>query len=75
MTAIANTCADPELDYTIFRVPHLNNGPADTKVYAGLYGADFGGGQELSRGSLARWVLGEIIEGRWIGGEPVLGNY
>ncbi|KAK8846895.1 hypothetical protein IAR55_005985 [Kwoniella newhampshirensis] len=75
MTAIAEVCADPEFDYTIFRVPHLNTGSADSKVYAGRYGADFKGTQELSRASLARWVWREIEQNTWIKDQPALGNY
>ncbi|WVR06699.1 hypothetical protein IAU60_003731 [Kwoniella sp. DSM 27419] len=75
MTAIAEVCADPAFDYTIFRVPHLTNGPADAQVFAGLYNPEFKGTQQLSRASMARWVYQEIKKGEWIGQQPALGNY
>ncbi|WVF69048.1 hypothetical protein IAT40_003822 [Kwoniella sp. CBS 6097] len=75
MTAIGNVCADEDFDYTIFRVPHLTNGAADLKVYAGFYGPEFKGTQQLSRASLARWTYQEIVNKQWIRQQPALGNY
>ncbi|QDS78003.1 hypothetical protein FKW77_002453 [Venturia effusa] len=63
-----------EMEWTVFRVPHLNDGSAEEEVEAGFLGEGFGGSMELSRASLARWVLGEIGEGRWVGKAPVVGN-
>lgn len=64
-----------DLEWTIFRVPHLTDGPADLPVGAGYAGPDQKGGLNLSRRSLARWVLGEIGDREWIRGVPFLGNY
>ena len=76
MVAIArNLAAQSDLDWTVFRVPHLNNGPEDLPLAAGLLGPDYKGTMELSRPSLARWVMQEIQKGEWIKGAPVLGNY
>jgi hypothetical protein len=76
MVAIAKTvAAEDELDWTIFRVPHLNEGSADLPVWAGLLGPDHKGSLELSRASQARWLLKEIEERAWIKGAPLLGNY
>ncbi|OCF35084.1 hypothetical protein I316_03124 [Kwoniella heveanensis BCC8398] len=75
MKAIAEHSADDDFDYTIFRVPHLTNGPADLKVYAGFYGPDFKGSQSLSRASLARWAYQEVVNKQWIRQQPALGNY
>jgi hypothetical protein len=76
MMAIAKAvAAEDELDWTIFRVPHLNEGNADLPVWAGLLGPDYKGSLELSRGSQARWLLQEIEERAWIKGAPSLGNY
>ena len=44
------------LQWTVFRVPHLNGGGAEEKVSAGLFGHGFMGTQELSRKSLVKWV-------------------
>ncbi|KIX10549.1 uncharacterized protein Z518_01632 [Rhinocladiella mackenziei CBS 650.93] len=63
------------LKWTVFRVPHLNAGPAEEKVSAGLFGHGFKGTKELSRKSLVRWVLNEVEVGEWIDQAPALGNY
>ncbi|WWC63028.1 uncharacterized protein I303_105627 [Kwoniella dejecticola CBS 10117] len=75
MDAIGTICADENFAYTIFRVPHLTTGTGEERVYAGIYGPDFKGTQQLSRESLVRWVYEEIQEGKWIGKQPALGNY
>lgn len=76
MVAIArHVAAQSDLDWTVFRVPYLNNGPADVPLAAGLLGPDYRGTTELSRASMARWVLEEIKQGEWIHGAPALGNY
>ena len=76
MVAIAkNVTAQSDLDWTVFRIPHLNNGPADLPVAAGLLGPEYKGTMELSRASLARWVMEEISRGKWIKGAPAVGNY
>lgn len=62
------------VDWTVFRVPHLNDGSAEEVVEAGFLGEEYKGGMELTRGSLARWVLGEIEEGKWVGMAPAVGN-
>jgi len=75
MVAIAEAvAAEDELDWTIFRVPHLTEGSADLPVYAGLLGPDYKGSLCLSRASQARWLLQEITERAWIKGAPMLGN-
>ena len=76
MVAIArNVAAQSDLDWTVFRVPHLNNGSADLPLAAGLLGPEYKGTMELSRASLAGWVLEEIEKGEWVKGAPALGNY
>jgi len=76
MVAIATAvAAEDELDWTIFRVPHLTEGSADLSVWAGLLGPDYKGSLDLSRASQARWLLQEINERAWIKGAPALGNY
>ncbi|WVW85158.1 hypothetical protein I302_107196 [Kwoniella bestiolae CBS 10118] len=75
MTAISEVCADDDFDYTIFRVPFLSASLEDRKVYAGFYGPDYKGSQELSRASLAKWIYQEIQERNWVQKQPVLGNY
>jgi nucleoside-diphosphate-sugar epimerase len=76
MVAIARSvAAQSDLDWTLFRVPHLNNGPAGLPLAAGLLGPDYKGSLELSRPSMARWALEEIKKGEWTRGAPALGNY
>ncbi|KAJ6631158.1 hypothetical protein B0H10DRAFT_2427608 [Mycena sp. CBHHK59/15] len=76
MVAIAETvAAEHDLDWTIFRVPHLTEEGADLPVWAGLLGPEYKGSKSLSRASMARWVLREIDERAWVKGAPALGNY
>ncbi|WWC71164.1 uncharacterized protein I206_105117 [Kwoniella pini CBS 10737] len=75
MDAIGAICADENFEYTIFRVPHLSTGTGEERVYAGFYGPDFKGSQQLTRESLVRWVYTEIVQGDWVRKQPALGNY
>jgi len=63
------------LEYTVFRIPHLNDGEADLSVAAGVLGDEYKGTLQLSRKSLARWVWEEVERRNWVSGVPVLGNY
>ncbi|KIW12506.1 hypothetical protein PV08_09783 [Exophiala spinifera] len=60
--------------WTVFRVPHLTQGDLRAKVVAGLLDHDYAGSFDLSRGSLARWVLGEIEEKKFLNQLPMLAN-
>jgi hypothetical protein len=62
-SASALTAAQEDLDWTIFRVPYLTNG-ATLPVHAGYLG-DAQDGSLLSRASLARWVLDELVSPEW----------
>lgn len=62
------------LKWTVFRIPRLNNGPSDLEVSAGYLGQDFDGSKELSRKSMARWLVGELEAGEWIDKAPVVSN-
>ncbi|KAJ7787167.1 hypothetical protein B0H14DRAFT_3581215 [Mycena olivaceomarginata] len=76
MVAIAEavTAAD-DLDWTVFRIPHLTDKAADLPVAAGLLGPDYKGTFDLSRASLALWILKEIEERKWVKKAPLLANY
>ncbi|KAJ7039823.1 hypothetical protein C8F04DRAFT_949005 [Mycena alexandri] len=75
MVAIAEAVsAADDLDWTVFRVPHLTEEAADLPVAAGLLGPDFKGGFNLSRASQALWILKEIEERQWVKKAPMLGN-
>jgi len=78
MREIAGRVSEREdLEWTVYRVPHLNDGPGDERVSAGLFGIEpqFQGTKELSRKSLVRWILNEVERGEWVRGTPMLGNY
>lgn len=75
MKGIAEQVAGQDgFEWTIFRVPHLNDGDAGLEVAAGLINDDYKGSVQLSRGSQARWVLRELKERKWVKGAPMLGN-
>ncbi|KAJ7716593.1 hypothetical protein DFH07DRAFT_973876 [Mycena maculata] len=67
--------AADDLDWTVFRVPHLTDESADLPVAAGLLGPEYKGTGDLSRPSMAKWILKEIEEGEWVKKAPVLSNY
>jgi hypothetical protein len=76
MVAIAKAvAAADDLDWTVFRVPHLTEKEADLSVAAGLLGPDFKGTFDLSRASMAVWILKEIEERQWVKKAPMLSNY
>lgn len=63
------------LEWTVFRVPMLNNGEEGLKVAAGDIGPGYEGTKALSRASMARWLLEELEERKFIHEMPALGNY
>lgn len=63
-----------DLDWTVFRIPHLTNESGDLPVYADYAGPGHKGGLDLSRRSLGRWALEELRDPKWIKGAPYLGN-
>lgn len=71
--SVSESSAD--LDWTIFRIPHLTDGSADLPVWADYVGPSHKGGLNLSRRSQARWVLEEIRDREWVRGSPFLANY
>ncbi|KAJ7825271.1 hypothetical protein B0H14DRAFT_2369006 [Mycena olivaceomarginata] len=76
MVAIAPAvAAADDLDWTVFRVPHLTENAANLPVAAGVIGPDYKGGFDLSRASMAVWNLKEIEERQWVKKAPMLGNY
>jgi hypothetical protein len=76
MVAIAQAvAAADDLDWTVFRVPHLTEKAANLPVAAGVIGPDYKGGFDLSRASMAVWILKEMEERQWVKKAPMLGNY
>jgi hypothetical protein len=67
-----------KIDWTVFRVPLLrgtelgeNEGPVNAVYVGDKKGRD---GLYLDRGRLARWIVGELEEGKWICACPFLAN-
>jgi nucleoside-diphosphate-sugar epimerase len=65
---------DGSLEWTLVRVMFLNDGDAGARVSAGTLFKDFEGTSDLSRGSLAKWLLRETVERKWVRRAPLLGN-
>ncbi|KAF2099633.1 hypothetical protein NA57DRAFT_55585 [Rhizodiscina lignyota] len=68
------TAKQDDLDWTIYRVPHLNEDDENRKVIAGPLDHEYKGTIELSRGSLGKWILKEIEERQWIKGVAMVSN-
>jgi hypothetical protein len=67
-----------KINWTVFRVPLLqgktlreNDGPVNAAYVGDKQGRD---GLHLDRGRLARWILAELQEGKWINACPMLAN-
>ena len=65
--------AGTELEWTVFRVPFLTEGP-DKGVYAGDLTARYPWTGTLSREGQAIWLLKEIEERKWVGKMPMLND-
>jgi hypothetical protein len=69
---------EEKIDWTVFRVPllegtdlHGNDGEVNAVYVGDRKGRD---GLKLERGRLARWILEELDEHKWIGACPMLAN-
>ncbi|KAK7046692.1 NAD(P)-binding protein [Favolaschia claudopus] len=75
MVAIAKAVATADdLDWTIFRVPHLTRESADFPVVAGLINSEYKSTIHLSRASMCKWIFREMEERKWIRKAPMLAN-
>lgn len=64
------------IDGTVFRVPPVLTGKSEglaVRTFERLGGRE-SESKEVSKGSLARWLWGEVEKGEWIGGAPVVVN-
>lgn len=68
------TVRQDDLDWTVYRIPHLNELEDDKEVVVGLINSEYRGTTELSRLSLAKWILKELEEKRWIKQAPMVSN-
>lgn len=66
--------SDKDLEWTVYRVPMLNHGDANAVVSAGELFKDFTGTFDLSRGSLSKWLLAELVERKHVRRAPMVGN-
>lgn len=71
MTPLMTALPVAEMNWTVFRVPMLKDGPAGP-VKAEFIGK--GVGMSLDRKALAEWLLKEMEEGKWIGKCPAVSN-
>ena len=76
------TTLGEKINWTVFRVPLLygteldeNTGTEGEEVEACYVGDEKGrDGLWLDRGRLARWILGELDDHKWIGACPMVAN-
>ncbi|KAF2791001.1 NAD(P)-binding protein [Melanomma pulvis-pyrius CBS 109.77] len=71
MTPLITALPVAEMNWTVFRVPMLKDGPSGP-VKAEFVGK--GVGMSLDRKALADWLLKEMEEGKWIGKCPAVSN-
>ncbi|ODM19690.1 hypothetical protein SI65_04676 [Aspergillus cristatus] len=69
---VSSLCVADGVRWTVFRVGGLTNGAEESvkSTYVGS-GED---GFWISRASVARWVLEEVIENKWVGRTPYICN-
>ena len=67
--ATGELIANSDLDWTIVRIPFLKDGPARGKIAVGWYGRTKLG-SKLSRGNLARFLVGQIADKRFVRAAP-----
>jgi putative NADH-flavin reductase len=67
--ATGELIAKSDLDWTIVRIPFLKDGPAHGGIAVGWYGRTKLG-SKLSRGNLARFLVGEIADKRFVRAAP-----
>ncbi|KIV90106.1 hypothetical protein PV10_07447 [Exophiala mesophila] len=65
---------DPDLNWVLFRVPHMTNQSADLKIVAGYFSPTYKAIIDVSRGSLSKWLLQEICTNEWSRKAPSVAN-
>jgi nucleoside-diphosphate-sugar epimerase len=74
MREIGRKVAESGLDWTVFRVPFINDGSPELEIVAGYLGPESGIGTQISRRSMSRWVLEELERGEWMRKAPAISN-
>lgn len=70
----AQVVAQDDLDWTVFRVPIMSNGSAESPIHAGKMGEERCGWYTVTRASLSRWLISEIREPHFIRQCPAVCN-
>lgn len=65
---------DGQLEWTVFRVPLLTHEDPDAVVSAGELFKDYRGTWQLTRGSLSKWLLAELVERKHVRRVSMVGN-
>ncbi len=72
MTQVVKDVRAADLDWTVVRVPRLNDAPAVGKIRIGYLGADVG--TQLSRADMADFMLRQVSDQTYLQQAPVISN-
>ncbi|VWD40372.1 NmrA family protein [Burkholderia contaminans] len=72
--ATGELVANSNLDWTLVRIPNLKDGPADGSVDVGWYGTTKLG-MKLSRGNLAKFLVDQVTDRKFVRAAPGIANH
>lgn len=72
--ATGELIAGSDLDWTLVRIPNLKDGPASGGVDVGWYGKTRLG-MKLSRGNLAKFLVGQVSDRQFVRAAPAIANH
>ncbi|KKL35893.1 NmrA family protein [Burkholderia contaminans FFH2055] len=72
--ATGELVANSNLDWTLLRIPNLKDGPADGSVDVGWYGTTKLG-MKLSRGNLAKFLVDQVTDRKFVRAAPGIANH
>ncbi|EMN5132387.1 SDR family oxidoreductase [Burkholderia contaminans] len=72
--ATGELVANSNLDWTLVRIPNLKDGPADGSVDVGWYGTTKLG-MKLSRGNLAKFLVDQLTDRKFVRAAPGIANH
>ncbi|WP_175843676.1 NAD(P)-dependent oxidoreductase [Burkholderia contaminans] len=72
--ATGELVANSNLDWTLVRIPNLKDGPADGSVDVGWYGTTKLG-MTLSRGNLAKFLVDQVTDRKFVRAAPGIANH